>query len=275
MSRGFRRAPSDLYQVDFVAALFGGFLLIWLTGAGESELRGDSGESVVVFEMSGRATFRNGGSHEATLLVLPNSLVRMGCAHDNLVAKMRTTSNWVSSCRIDNTQELLKPQTNDFSYDQIVSAARAESSHAVIFLSAFGTDMTLFSKTNRKLSAVYAGLAIRRAVGSSPPYHVGIGILPSDFGNQLMIRLNKPEIYDVSRYSVPIAKDQAAPATHIDKYEGYFFDGINGRVAPRSFPTFVRIEFWVRIDQASGGRCYYASSIAGFIGDVEMIERAC
>lgn len=83
---GGRRA-SELYQVDFVAALFGGFLLVWLSNIGEAEFPGSGeGKPLVVFELSARAFFTGAGvAAERDTSIIPLDAFRAVCAHQGLV----------------------------------------------------------------------------------------------------------------------------------------------------------------------------------------------
>src|SRR5436190_2166532 len=85
-----RRRASELYQVDFVAALFGGFLLVWLSSIGEAEFPGKGeGKGLALFEVTARAFFKSvDGKSETDVSIIPRASFRAGCAHPNLVTKL-------------------------------------------------------------------------------------------------------------------------------------------------------------------------------------------
>jgi hypothetical protein len=79
-----RRRSSDLYQVDFVAALFGGFLLIWLSGTAESEFPPERENNTTYFRATARLFFETKDApvrEEGWVSALPQSGLDRGCAH--------------------------------------------------------------------------------------------------------------------------------------------------------------------------------------------------
>jgi hypothetical protein len=100
-----RRRASELYQVDFVAALFGGFLLVWLSSIGEAEFPGSGdGRSLTIFEVSAVAYFP--GAPELAWSVAPAASFRSGCAHPRLVAKLVNAGLAAAECQNGATVEL-------------------------------------------------------------------------------------------------------------------------------------------------------------------------
>lgn len=103
-----RRRPSDLYQVDFVAALFGGFLLVWLSGIGEAEFPGKGdGKGLVIFELEANAYFLGAdGVGEVSRSVVPLDSAHAACAHPNLVLRLIAAGLSTSACASGITLDL-------------------------------------------------------------------------------------------------------------------------------------------------------------------------
>src|SRR4051812_14042652 len=81
-----RRRASELYQVDFVAALFGGFLLVWLSGISEAEFPGNDGKQLVFVEWSTRGYFdQPDGSAHYWSSFIPEQRTALRCAHSKVV----------------------------------------------------------------------------------------------------------------------------------------------------------------------------------------------
>jgi len=87
-----RRRTSELYQVDFMAALFGAFLLIWL--ARESGPRAELPPPVLWLDGALHSTAESVGSGGASLEVvenlMPEGAMALGCAAKETVALLAT-----------------------------------------------------------------------------------------------------------------------------------------------------------------------------------------
>jgi hypothetical protein len=115
-----RRRASELYQVDFVAALFGGFLLVWLSGISEAEFPGNDGKQLVFVELSSRGFFDepNGtGRYWASFLPVHREMLR--CAHTKVVELATSFRKLIPCTKSRFELPLTLPDGNDF-YDEFV-----------------------------------------------------------------------------------------------------------------------------------------------------------
>jgi hypothetical protein len=94
-----RGRSSELYQVDFVAALFGGFLLVWLSGVSDAEFAGNgTGEVLKPFKLTIVAKFSDAGT-EASADAVPISAFNAGCAPPKVIEKLSDAGLELYSCQ--------------------------------------------------------------------------------------------------------------------------------------------------------------------------------
>src|SRR6185436_1849895 len=91
------RSRSDMYQVDFVAALFGGFLLIWLSGATDSEPSSMQADAPRFFEIAARNIFTDGNS-EDSLAIVPLGSIGTACIHASWLRTIYRSSTQRTIC---------------------------------------------------------------------------------------------------------------------------------------------------------------------------------
>lgn len=184
-----RRRASELYQVDFVAALFGGFLLVWLSNIGEAEFasRGD-GKALTVFEVSAVAHFP--GAPAIAWSAAPATSFRSGCAHPRLVAKLRDAGLPASECQNGSTVEL-KPGEGVGSL-HLLAEERARgvgSPQDKVTDSAFVPDFDIAFSSDDDLGVTF-GAAFNSATGAPKVTQIGIrpNEAPSNTPSKLLVK---------------------------------------------------------------------------------------
>lgn len=93
-----RRSRSEMYQVDFVAALFGGFLLVWLSGANEADAVSKASGSVLMFQISAQLVFESADHRQERLSVLPVDVVSTACIDDKWLSIIYRRSSQLVAC---------------------------------------------------------------------------------------------------------------------------------------------------------------------------------
>lgn len=163
-----RRRASELYQVDFVAALFGGFLLVWLSNIGEAEFSGSGeGKPLVVFELSTRAFFTGAGlAGELDTSIIPLEAFRAACAHQGLVGILVKAGLEIFAC--EGTRSLAIGEAADTNILERMAEATARNivnnRRTLSVSSAFASDFAvLFTAPSgelvpgRVVGAVFSG----------------------------------------------------------------------------------------------------------------------
>jgi len=91
-----KRGAADLYQVDFVAALFGGFLLIWLAQMTQADSAANKASAASPFSLE--VWIDHGGSPSSRVNVVPDDSLR--CANMALLDDDENHQLAVSPCAI-------------------------------------------------------------------------------------------------------------------------------------------------------------------------------
>lgn len=178
-----RRRPSELYQVDFVAALFGGFLLVWLSSVQEAEFASPSGESLAIFELDIQAHFsaEDGSGTSIQASVVPITSKQATCAHTALISKLAEAGRPVFACEGKSSQRLGSSTSGLWLSDQAkAEAVKIKSGRENILVNVFALDLVPLFKTP-------AGYVFGNGVGtflnrSAGTFVMGqVGILQPDF----------------------------------------------------------------------------------------------
>ncbi|MGR9293656.1 hypothetical protein ACU8OS_35410 (plasmid) [Rhizobium leguminosarum] len=184
------RRSSELYQVDFVAALFGGFLLVWLSGVSEAEFAGNgSGELLKPFNLTVVASFIDGGN-VARRHVVPLSAFNAGCAPEAMVKKLQDAGLGLISCQSTGSQLLNSGDTKTNLQDRAIYMATSEHrQQRQIAGRAFAFDIDiLFGDPSSLKPALFSG-----SVGGDNATLSEVGIIPRGADVPSSVRLHSWE----------------------------------------------------------------------------------
>lgn len=275
------RRSSDLYQVDFVAALFSGFLLIWLVGIGDNDAAGVEGASPLLFEVSVRAIYapKGGAGNRTWIAGLPEKASIVGCAHDALVAKLRELGRLAMSCTSSAVRGLQVPPGQ--SYKEMVEADARKSLADADSLISLGLQFDLFFDKDAKSPAPFAGLALlplsqkdQPVSASSQVRQEAIGVASILLGRPAFLRVRSLRSVSTVRWSILNSAPNLEKLLPVGVSD-YFFSEVNRPVFPdgREYepPTF---EFLVRV-ASEGASCFKALANASFVGDLNLADAPC
>jgi hypothetical protein len=294
MARVRRRGSSDLYQVDFVAALFGGFMLIWLSSIGEIELPPNSGESPVFFQIYSRVYFYSGsnaGSPNNWVTVLPMSVINQTCAHDHVVNKFRSNENQIRPCYASANPPLPFPDSGTTWFARVEKSERYSRNLKMTdpfdgkILSSWGIDMQIvLDGPKGKRVAPLLGLALLKvpisdqnnmALGADY-IHVALGIIPD--GDRISsVKISHFGTFANGLFSVAEPTLSSTGILEKAALVNYHSDSINRTVPPT--PTYaLDVNEWqlkVIVDPAGSAECHVASSRDANITAELPMDRRC
>ena len=133
------RQRSDLYQVDFMAALFGGFVLVWLSGQGISESSQVGRQAPVFFSLSARLIYSPPNEAEASVSVLPEEAINAPCIPRDWLRQIFGSRPQPISCH-GTAVELPLPSS---AYDEAVLTSARQDALTHQFVRVAGIDLRL------------------------------------------------------------------------------------------------------------------------------------
>jgi hypothetical protein len=132
------RQRSDLYQVDFMAALFGGFVLVWLSGQGILETPTEGQKSPVFFSLSARLIYSKAGEREVSVPVLPEEALDAPCISPDWLKPIFGSRPKPDVCHASSSVDL--PPGG---YDELVKKAAREDPKPHEFVRLAGINLRL------------------------------------------------------------------------------------------------------------------------------------
>jgi hypothetical protein len=168
-----RRSRSEMYQVDFVAALFGAFLLLWISKAGNGVAQDDVRAGVIVFQ--GWCTW-DGHQDRVPLLPLRDNV---RCASDEVV---EATRSWypLDACDalpLDRTTSLQGMTGDNRDANQLPAALRRHGT-PTSRASAMTAEVKFYDAKKEEISTfAFAGLAMSKS--GVPTNEVAVGYGPT------------------------------------------------------------------------------------------------
>lgn len=239
------RRPSELYQVDFVAALFGGFLLIWLANSAESDSAGDDGGNSPSFLVVTAMVYFNKSNTRfgEWSPALPSKALTLGCAHPGVGDLLRALGANPVSCTASVTQNLNKP-SNGEAYYSFVQTQYGNKLPPVALASGLDLDFVVQHNAQRQ-EASFWGLAFWTlghadqttfSFRSDPAFlheHVlaAVATIPAaEALNQgLSVKINKFDVFDSKLYSIPSQNVRLSGTVDLTNYN---FKDVNSVVKP-------------------------------------------
>jgi len=277
-----RRRGSDLYQVDFVAALFSGFLLVWLSGISEAEFPEDASPPLSFYELNARAYFspQAGGSVKWSA-VLPTPSVTEGCVHPNVI--QLAASSLIQSlraCESALTRKLNRPGDVAKDYYAAIESDLYRPTHVHDPIVSFGTTIEIFSRSNGKDShAKFWGIALKsvsdpNAIGVADDQAVSIGTVPSPNWpeGKLYAHISHPFKFDSALISIPELTGPLPAPPASARLLNFYFLGLDGHIVWQGYEQLPQqLELVVTLSPSTGGGCYRASVAPNDEGDKELL----
>jgi hypothetical protein len=162
-----RKSGSDLYQVDFVAALFGGFVLIWLSGMTSSE-SSDNNSDITLYAISARLNFAD----SSWLPVMPTEEASLGCVHPEAILQKVAPNSGLMPCQQDSIFAVhITNPSGGYLYPKVLqeNVPHPNSSTSVItWIAAWFSDMTIvLGEQEKNEVAIPLGYAIINVQGTN------------------------------------------------------------------------------------------------------------
>ena len=270
-----RRQRSDLYQVDFMAALFGGFVLVWLSGQGALESPQAGQRLPVFFSLTARLVYSLPGEAEASISVLPEDAIDTACVPANWLRMVFGTHPEFGICKGTPTSEERTPEPYSVAtVHTAIAADHTKQTEAGIgasppwaieheFVKVGGIDLSfspgqdnatefpaIIGRVIAKIRSPAAQVGeyeIGRARVASDSQQVLIGVVPSTWRTVPKIVVQNPEIFHTLVYS-ETANGQG------DAEYRYKIGAILGHDPNRRAPH--RLEILVHWDVAGRNLCY-------------------
>jgi hypothetical protein len=210
-----RARRSELYQVDFMAALFGGFVLVWLSGASLSETVTTGERIPTLFSLRARLIYSTVGEPERWLAVLPNDVIDTSCIPVTWLHQLYGSRPLPTTC---HGLVVLLNKVGTFTFDEEVSATAAKDGILHEFADAQGIDLTLLDPSNpagpkpTPIGRVLAKFdstkqqAPRDALGENMHFNIAvqqevIEIAPSEWHRVPALAVNNPATIQTQVYS--------------------------------------------------------------------------
>ena len=164
-----RRTRSEMYQVDFVAALFGAFLLLWISKVGSGGGGNDVVAGVVVFQAW--CTNNDGAS------LLP-SLDRLRCASPEIVFEAASLMD-VNACDALPVSALTEELSGVPDDTEILRESLGLTDAPIARGSGMSARVTFFAQDGSEMKTLrFGGLAI--APRPNPTVEVAVGYGPTE-----------------------------------------------------------------------------------------------
>lgn len=289
-----RRRSSDLYQVDFVAALFGGFMLIWLSTMGPRTVTAQPSQVGSFFQIFAKAYFiRKDDNRLEWTSITPVSSVSSGCAHSNVVAMLAASGALVRPCS-GPISLLRSPERKESevytewtkSSDEKIYGKWPSGGYPILDVASSDFSVLIDDEGQMK-AAPSLGLAL----SSIPPderadyafkdhsyVFVAVGMVPSGLDNgKIEIRLTNPDKFVSALLSV-LYTDAAISGSLVPiAMRSYRATGINGpiRPTPAFKPEIARLV--IQINISPGPRCLRAvfDLTNGVLADLTKTPQPC
>jgi hypothetical protein len=266
-----RAQPSELYQVDFVAALFGGFLLVWLSGMSEAEFPSDNGKQPVFFELTARAYYdRTDASGERWSPLLPATALGLGCAHSDIAGRVAADRQLVT-CKTQHADELKFGKDESKDYGWRVRLAAKEDGRPVIHTPATidGTPLEILLNDNGfEIGARFTGMALSKMRDEETANAIGLTekFVTTQLGiirdqtlavGPKFIKFDSKGRLDTFMFVVPRRSLANIDLNDVVDTDSYYFTNMPPDVAyANMLPNVKRIEATLRLDKEAGGGCY-------------------
>jgi hypothetical protein len=269
-----RQKASDLYQVDFMAALFGGFLLIWLSGGGETEFPSDTGKKIVFFEVSAKAYYRDINSAKLDWApIWSDAGVTQGCANFRVIAlAASSTDRALLPCHVDDLQPLspFSGEVSDYT-SRVDAAAKAVKRDTYVDnrVSIDGTHLRfIYQDGALEREARLVGMALTR-IDSNESKPLGtnadmtliqVGVLDSSaLGKPMYVEYDKAGRVPTFSVIVPLVELGKSKEGDVIDADHYYFLDVPADVGwPHYQAAPSRLEATIRFDRDSGGGCLHA-----------------
>lgn len=270
-----RARSSELYQVDFVAALFGGFLLVWLSGIGEAEFPGGGGKRPVFFELSARAYYdlEPPVMGERWAPLLPSSAIGLGCAHSSLVGLAKVEGQ-LFACKTLVSEELTLGDKKSKQYELRVEEAAADRKRPITQPPTLsdGTVLDLLlDDAGTQVVARFVGMVfsklpdadIANAIGLTDKFFMSeIGVI-RDAGlasRPMLIKIEPTGRLGTFLFVIPQRSLKMSSGSEVIDTDSYYFANMPETAAYTGVSALVkRIDVQLRFDKESGLRCRRAT----------------
>lgn len=270
-----RARSSELYQVDFVAALFGGFLLVWLSGINEAEFPGGGDKRPVFFELSARAYYDRTppATGERWAPLLPSSAIGLGCAHPSLVG-LAKVERQLFACKTLVSEELTLGDSKSKEYGPRVQEAAADRQRPVVqpWALSDGTTLDLLvDEAGTRVVARYAGMALSKLPGTEIASAIGLtgGFRLSEIGvirdaalasRPMHIKVDPTGRLGTFLFVLPQLSLKTFNGSGVVDTDSYYFANMPETVAYPGVSAIVkRIDVQLHFDKESGLRCRRAT----------------
>ena len=248
MSRG--RRSSELYQVDFVAALFGAFMLIWLSSISDRESAAETSQSATFFQVFVKAYFpKKNDANNATgwIPVIPQPAVSRGCIHPNVIPLFENPERLIRACG-GPTGALNKPADGKSYREFVIAQDEVETKSSFStepVISVKGLDLRIvLSDGTTKRDAPLLGVAlssIPRAdandyanpLAKTDYVHVAVGVVSGDGGSEpTSIKIRRPVLFETNLYSIFDKNTFISSSLTPVAVRNYYFKNVNALVKP-------------------------------------------
>lgn len=256
------RSRSEMYQVDFIAALFGGFLLIWLSGTNEADVPASPTGSVLFFQISVRNLYKGDQGQEA-LAFLPTDAVATACVDANWLSVIYRNRHELKTCH--GSTEFFAGNVHQDYLASVVARAMSEQGKVQHVVGVFSADIQIESAgagAGPEISWIGRAVAPSGQLPSAGAYseegvtvslasaQVAIASIPRAGMSIPRIQIRNPAL------SGPVAVDQLqdSPGTR-----SFYMASYKSRPWPGGYPDLVETQIALVWDLGRRDECWRGS----------------
>jgi hypothetical protein len=286
-----RRRSSNLYQVDFVAALFSGFLLVWLATTAESDFTANGSTGPIFYILEAKLYYGSapGDSLVNSLWIssLPDVSLHESCAPLELISYIDKSVSTISGCNYND--EIPRASAEKTEALMATVLRRSKESHVNLdhnVIPTLGLNFRLLDDApGEQDNYPTVGLALskisvadeksyafsnesRSEVADPQHIHVSVGIIPD--GTRLPTEIEIGSAVEVlggaavrsAIFGVSISETQPAPPQPAPRGSiVYTFEPFErGLQLSETTPRPLKLEIRLLIDPAGNQRCLTAET---------------
>lgn len=124
------KTDPNIYQVDLVAGLFGAFMLVWISGAQETEFPGDQVDPLTFAVVEMTATVDDGGAKSTYSIVQAEAVDAACLSQDYLVSANLANLSDIACPKVPDRRKVNRLNVADLAYVEMESCRSSKSTTA-------------------------------------------------------------------------------------------------------------------------------------------------